>query len=180
MRRPIALGQRQAGISLVESLLVMGLLALLLGMGVPGLSQLLAAQRLRVCVDSFLAAVNFTRAEAIRRGARVDLIPLDGRDWSTGWMVFVDDNGNLQAETNEEILLQHAQTDAKVQIHSGFSGAAQYLSYNANGRSRTHASSQQVRAGHWQFSAGQQRRKLIINFLGRPRVCNPQTAKANC
>ena len=53
-----------------------------------------------------------------------------------------------------------------------------HLAYGANGRSRTSAGGTQ--AGSWDFSAGDLRRRIIVNLLGRPRACNPERDKSNC
>lgn len=159
-------------------MLALAVLLILLAAGGPDFRRLIEAQRLTTTVNEFFAAVMLTRSEAIGRGTRVDLVPAVGADWSTGWIVLVDANGNQQADPGEEIILVHGPAPRGMSIKSGFTGSRQYLIYNAVGRSRSYGGG--PRSGHWLFTLGQQQRKLIVNFLGRPRTCNPDTGKANC
>ena len=169
---------RRAGHTLLEMLAVLALAALLLGMAAPSLQALLQRQRLTTTVNDFFAAVTLTRSEALRRGAPVVLLAA-GAGWDSGWMVLVDRNGNLRPDAGEDIVASHGPPPAGIAIASNFNDdRVPYLVYGANGRSRTSAGGTQ--AGAWDFSAGDLRRRIIVNLLGRPRACNPERDKSNC
>lgn len=169
---------RRAGHTLIEMLFVLGIAALLLGIAAPSLQALLQQHRLTTTVNDFFAAVTLTRSEALRRGAPVTLLAA-GPGWDGGWMVLVDRNGNLQADPGEDIVASHGPTPAGMAIAGNFNDdRVPYFMYGASGRGRTAAGGAQ--AGAWQFSAGAQRRKIVVNLLGRPRACNPELDKSAC
>lgn len=170
--------KRRAGHTLLEMLCTLAIAALLLGMAVPTLQALLRGQRLATTVSDFFGALTLARSEALRRGVPVVLLAA-GAGWDSGWMVLVDRNGNLQADAGEDIVASHGPPPAGIAITSNFNDdRVPYLAYGANGRSRTSGGGAQ--AGAWQFGAGDLRRKIIVNLLGRPRVCNPDRDKAAC
>lgn len=169
---------RRAGHTLLEILCVLAVAALLLGMAAPSLQALLQRQRLTTTVNDFFAALTLTRSEALRRGVPVVLLAA-GAGWDSGWMVLVDRNGNLRPDAGEDIVASHGPPPVGIAIDSNFNDdRVPYLAYAANGRSRTGSGG--VQAGSWQFSAGDLRRKIIVNLLGRPRACNPERDKGTC
>jgi type IV fimbrial biogenesis protein FimT len=185
LRRPVV----QRGFTLVELMVVLVIAAILLGLGVPGFRNLIQSQRLTTTVNDLFAAINLTRAEAIKRGQRVDLTPLDGKDWSKGWAVYVDSPvNNPDGTTSPPDQIPSAASDVIIftsgPIPDGFVVSTaftesntnkQYISYIGTGRTRTNASAQQPQLGTLSFTLGNQTRRIKINFLGRARVCNPET-----
>lgn len=169
------------GFSAIELMVSLTVAMILLGIGVPAFSALIANLRIAAAARDFLAAINLTRSEAIQRGARVDLVPVDGRNWKSGWIVFVDSNGNLQPDASEPVIFSHGPAPKGLGVESNFTDdTAKYLSYTATGRTRTHRSGQQPQSGTVTFSLDSQARKIKINFLGRARICNPVDDPSDC
>jgi type IV fimbrial biogenesis protein FimT len=91
-----------AGFTLVETLVVFAILALLAGLALPGFGAAIERQRLRAAEENLQAAIHVARSEAIRRGGGVtlrraaapDCTPRGGADWSCGWLVFADDDND--------------------------------------------------------------------------------------
>lgn len=172
-----------SGFSLVELMVVLGIAAILLTMAAPGFRALIQNMQLTTAANDLFAAINLTRSEAIKRGARVNLATADpGSNWENGWVVFVDHNENLKPDAGDEIIFERGPVRGGIAISPNLNGSAlKYLSYNGTGRTRTDASSQTPLAGNFSFIVdGNPKRKIIINFLGRPRVCNPATDKDTC
>lgn len=168
---------RRAGYTLIEMLFVLAIAALLLGIAAPSLQSLLQQHRLTSAANEFFGAVTLARSEALRRGAPVTLLAA-GPAWNSGWTVLVDRNANLRSDPGEDIVASHGPVSG-VAIAGNFNDdRLPYFIYGANGRGRTASGAAQ--AGSWQFSAGAQRRKIIVNLLGRPRACNPDREKAAC
>ncbi|MEJ7931381.1 GspH/FimT family protein [Ramlibacter sp. AN1015] len=106
-----------AGITLLELLLAVALLALLATLGIPSFQRQLASSRLSAAANDLGSALALARSQAIQKGVRftvcrsLDQSECDtgARDWSTGWIVFQDDNGNRTREASEAItLVAHA------------------------------------------------------------------------
>ncbi|SMP59883.1 type IV fimbrial biogenesis protein FimT [Noviherbaspirillum suwonense] len=168
----------RGGHTLVEMLSVLAIAAILAGLAMPSLQRMLQQHRLNATVNEFLAAVTLARSEAVRRGAQVMLLPA-GDGWGSGWVVAVDRNANRRYDAGDELLYSHGPAAAGVAIDGSFTDDSQpYMAYGAGGlgRSRTGA----AQAGSWQFSCGGQRRSIIVNLLGRPRSCNPDTGRPPC
>lgn len=178
---PVLTRARPAGFSLIELMVVLAIAAILLGIGIPNFRTFIQKQRITVAANDFFASINLARSEAIKRGARVDLVPADqDGDWAKGWLVFVDSNNNQRPEADEQVIFTHDPVFDGIAIMASMRGSAtQYISYTATGRTRTNENSQMPQAGNITFKLNDQARKIIINFLGRPRVCNPGV-DSNC
>jgi type IV fimbrial biogenesis protein FimT len=166
---------------MVELMTVLAIAVILLAVGVPSFNSFLQTQKMTTTVNNFFAAVNLTRSEAIHRGIRVDLVPADGIDWANGWIVLIDRNGNQKADHGEQIIFSHGPVPNGMTIKSGFTDSKKpYLAYNGTGRTRTNANSQTPQLGGWSFTLDDHARRIVINFLGRPRVCNPKIETTTC
>lgn len=170
------------GKTLLEMLAVLLLISVLLGLGVPAMSQLIRRYQMSTTASDFYASLQLARSEAIRRGTRIDMMPVaSGMDWAMGWVVLQDINGNRRADEGDDIIFSHGPAPKGMVIRDGFRGAAPfYFAYNGSGYGRTHNSSQATRAGSWTFLLGSETRKIIVNFTGRPRLCNPADTGGDC
>jgi type IV fimbrial biogenesis protein FimT len=165
---------RARGFSLVELMTVLAIAAILLGIGVPGFRSLIQNQRVIAATNDFFAAINLARSEAMQRGARVDLVPADGKNWNNGWVIFIDGNDDQMPEAGETLVFAHGPVTDGLTITSSFTDSSKkYLAYNASGRSRTNSSSFSPQLGTVSLALDRHVRRIKINFLGRPRVCDP-------
>lgn len=168
------------GFTSVELLFVLAVVAILVTLAAPGLRDMLRKQRLTSSVNDLFVSVNLTRAEALARGRRVDLAPTDGRDWVKGWTVFVDMNGDQIPNAGDQIIYVHGSLPSDITIDSTFPAALPpYVAFNGTGRTRSNAGPQSPRFGSWILTLAGQRRKIVLNFLGRARVCDP-AIEAGC
>ena len=101
---------RQAAMTAVEFLIVVAAIGLLLLVTVPGSSMLIERYRLNAASSELARGLTLARTEAISRGSTVRMCPsidgrscLDGGDWSHGWVVFTDGNGDGQVQEIELI-----------------------------------------------------------------------------
>ncbi|WP_225984725.1 GspH/FimT family pseudopilin [Noviherbaspirillum aerium] len=173
--------RRRAGFSLIELMTVVLIAAVLAGMAVPAFGRLIDSQRLTSTVNDFLASIQLARAEAIKRGHRVDLVPA-GAGWTDGWMVLVDENGNQAPDAGDTIIHRRPPVTKGISVTSKLTDNSQpYLAYNGTGRTRTNvAGGQQPQFGSILFELGDEKRKIILNSLGRPRVCKPKDGETSC
>jgi type IV fimbrial biogenesis protein FimT len=73
----------QQGFSIVEIVIVVGVLALLLSFAMPSISDLITNGRIRTAAEGMLNGIQLARAEAVRRNTAVDLrIGADGVSWN--------------------------------------------------------------------------------------------------
>ncbi|WP_423707694.1 GspH/FimT family pseudopilin [Undibacterium sp. WLX3042] len=170
-----------SGFSLVELMVTVAIAAILMAIAAPSFKIFIDNQKLLTTATEFYSAVNMTRSEAIKRGAQVTLAANDGASWTSGWTVFVDTNGNARPDTGETTIFTHDATTKNMEVTGQFTDSASpYVSFTGNGRSRTNTSSQQPQAGTVSFKLGTAIRRVKVNFLGRARICNPDTDLKTC
>lgn len=176
---PIAGSKR--GFSTVEIMVVLAIFAILLGLGTSAFKTMMQSQRMSAAVNEFYAATTLARVEAIHRGARVDLTPIDGTDWTKGWVVFVDHNQSRRPDEGDDIVFRSLPVPERMSIVSSFTDSAHpYIAYTGSGRTRTNANPQQPQLGSIAFTLEERQRKIKLNFQGRPRICNPVTDPSTC
>ena len=98
-----------AGVSLIEMLTTVSILAVLLAIASPGLASLTSANALSAAQGELASAMMLARTEAVRRSVSVGLAataPVAGAEFSGGWTVFVDLNENRQYDEGEPIVRQ--------------------------------------------------------------------------
>ena len=149
---------------------------------VSAFTPLIHRARVIMLVSDFHASIMRARNEAIRRGQRVDVLPMVAGDWRSGWCVAIDANNNQRLDQGDLILHRGAATpspDAEISARMTDS-KRMYLAFDPSGRPRTVGSALVPQYGSVLFRLGQQRRKLVLGFLGRVRVCDPDRDGAAC
>jgi type IV fimbrial biogenesis protein FimT len=171
-----------AGFTLIELAVTLAVAAILFSIGVPAFTGFIRNIEISTAANDFFASINLARAEAIQRGLRVDLVPADeGGDWARGWVVFVDGNRNLRPDSGDTIIFTHGPAPKGMRITANLTDSTvQYLAYTGAGRTRTHANGYRTQFGTFTLEMGSKIRKIKLNFLGRPRICNPEVDKQNC
>lgn len=81
--------RRERGFTLIELLMVMVVLGIMMGIGIPSFKNFIANQRVRSASYELSTSLLFARSEAIKRNASVTVTPASGTDWTAGWNVAV-------------------------------------------------------------------------------------------
>lgn len=79
------------GVTVVELLIVLLIVAVLSVTAGPSLASALVAQRLRAAGSDLVSALLLARSEAIKRNANVTIRPAAGDDWASGWVTTLAD-----------------------------------------------------------------------------------------
>ncbi len=169
------------GASLLEMFAAVAITMLLAGQVVPGFRGLIDRVRVSTAAADFRSAMAIARAAAIRRGQRTDLLPATPAGWHTGWRVVIDLNNNQRVDAGEPVLRSAPALPAGVQVEASLTdGARTYLAFDPSGRPRSAHSATMPQFGTLLFRAGDERRKLVIGFLGRTRLCDPERDRPAC
>ncbi|MBD3650725.1 MAG: GspH/FimT family pseudopilin [Alcanivorax sp.] len=87
------------GFTLIELMLTLALVAIVLGFGVPSMTQLIRSNQVINQTNSVLGGIQLARAEAVKRGVGMavcgssDQASCDGQ-WGQGWLVYEDSDGS--------------------------------------------------------------------------------------
>lgn len=108
---------RSSGISVVELVVSLAVVAILATTGVPAFSSFIQTNRISESAFDLLGTINLARTEAVNRRTRVVLCrsanPTAGTPscggsehvWTTGWLVFASGDGNNTYEVGTDTLL---------------------------------------------------------------------------
>lgn len=117
---------RQSGVTLVELLVVITLVAILMSIGVPSYKYVTASNRMATEVNSLLGDLQYARSEAVRQGQYVTVCVAQSTDpanpscaasgtatWQKGWIVFSDVNHDETIDSAGSVLrIQNAFTSS--------------------------------------------------------------------
>ena len=102
---PRGMEHGQRGLSLIEQIMVLALVATLTSLAVPSLRNLLGRNQLQVAQTDFIAALQHARETAVTSGKRTLFCPtVDGSHcsgdtrWDSGWLMGHDSNGDDQPD----------------------------------------------------------------------------------
>jgi type IV fimbrial biogenesis protein FimT len=108
MRLPFPPAQR--GITLIELLFVLAIVALLCGISLPAMGNLIQSTYTRSARGDLQTSLNLARIQAVNVGDEVVVCPSmdrvscnDDKFWQYGWIVFRDTNHDGERQPNEEI-----------------------------------------------------------------------------
>jgi type IV fimbrial biogenesis protein FimT len=90
-------GPRSGGFTLIELIFTVLLLAVLMTLAAPSLSNLVRDQRIKTATFDVYSAFIYARSEAIRRNATVDIIP-ESASWTNGWRIEVTGGPELKRQ----------------------------------------------------------------------------------
>ena len=166
------------GLTLVELMIVLVVLAATLSAGAPSMQNMLHKNRVRSEASRMLAAINLARSEAVMRNLPVSMCPsamsLTGEPlcsgiFSGGWIVFsnADKDGVVDAGTDEVLkvfaglprgytLTNRAGTKAALEL-------IHYLPDGSSHRNRTLLFCSPAGASVHALS-------IVVNIVGRPRL----------
>jgi len=167
------------GFTLLESLIVVAVAAVLIGAAATDFSRTLSERALAVQASQFMAALRFARSEAMKRGQSVVVCASDpaapgrrcqpkGRaDWRAGWIVFSDPAGDERPETAR--LLRVQQPFART---GGIEGTRSAIAFTAAGFSVDAASHFKFQAPGDSRPGGTKPLLVCVSKQGRPRLAS--------
>lgn len=174
---------RKKGFTLIELMVTIAVAAILMMVGVPSFVAFHRNSQLTSAANSFIAALNAARGEAMKRGRQAVVVPRADNDWATGWTVFVDTDNNRKLDDSDILITRQ---DA---LPAYFSATGQgtaksspaYIMFNPSGYTQTSDSTFQPatlkieRNDIPDAAKTRQTRIVVIAKTGRARVCQPAT-----
>ena len=167
---------RCRGFTLVEALVVLALLALVLGLAVPGLTGLRGRQQLQAQAEDFWNSLMLARAQALLEQQHVTVCAAASTavcdaaaGWHSGWLVFVDANRNGSLDPQERLLQRREGAPVPVRL-VGNSTVNHVVGYGPEGRSESLSGAFQAGTVRVCAAGQEQGWQIVINAVGRPRL----------
>ena len=109
---------KRQGFTLLELLITLVIVAVLVAMGGPAMSDLLDRMRTEDAVSRWQAELTYARQAAATYNTIVTVCPVDAdnacaSDWSSGYHIFTDHNGNDTINEDDEVLHQRSAIDQR-------------------------------------------------------------------
>jgi type IV fimbrial biogenesis protein FimT len=130
------------GMTLIELMVAVALLAIMLGLAAPSFNDFRRNADLTSTANTFLTSVSVARAEAMKRSLNVYVAPT-GTTWAGGWRVFADiDNNQAYTDGTDAVISESPAFPTGVSVNetvnaTGFvDNAARYVMFNGSGYPR--------------------------------------------
>lgn len=174
--RSLGSSRHQRGLTLIEVIVTMTVLAICTAIAIPSYQALIRRQRVDATMHLLTTYMASARITAITRRSSTVICPSDGRgacrqdsDWTHGWLMFLDRDGNGRPDTPLDILRdERAPSDSAMRILS--SDGRKRLRYLPDGRST--GSNLRVRLCYDDLLKGE----IVVNNAGRVRSARPKGA----
>ncbi|HEX7763222.1 MAG TPA: GspH/FimT family protein, partial [Cellvibrio sp.] len=124
---------KQQGITLIELIAVLSILAIAISIAAPTFSEQIKHTQTKIAMHDLLRAIESARTLAVSSNSRTILFA-NQKDWTQGWSLFIDKN-NDGVLNNDEILQQVTAVTSKIKIEAN-SHVKEYISFISTGEAR--------------------------------------------
>lgn len=181
---------RAGGLTLIEVLVVMAVVAILTSAAVPSLAAFQRGADVRSATSAFFTAMQVARTEAMKRGLNTYMVPAVDGQWASGWVVFVDVDGDQALNRSVDAVIVEAPAiatrvsvaPASTGVTQFIDGTSRYILFSGSGFPKTRSGG--LRGGAIEFLVSgtpEVRRRVVLNLTGRARICDPaRDASADC
>lgn len=157
----------ERGMTLLEMLITLAISAILLTVVAPSVQQIVASNKTVSEINELSSVLRFARFTAIEQSSNVVVCPTsDFAECSTNWnqakIAFIDDNGNGDRDTNEDIL----SSATAIQSANSMTGPSASIVFFENGGANASVSVQVCPSD----DDTKQAKALNITLQGRVRV----------
>jgi len=166
------------GFTLVEVMIALALMFILFGVALPAVSGGLEAARSTEARSNLLMSLTVASNKAALTGTRAVLCPspngnscVDTADWSQGWIVFLDNDGDRETDSGEAIVQQTKALPGKVRLRSSIGRTR--IVFQGNGGNAGSNVTFTICDGRGVSKA----RALILNNQGRLREADATAAE---
>ncbi len=169
--KAVVVALRCHGLTLLELLIVLSIVALLIGQALPSFADSVQRKRANLTMKNLNQLITAARSTAVSSGSMVTLcrsrngVECGGR-WSDGVMIFIDTDGDRKIDLGQQVLRYRRLENAGGDLYWRSFGNRQYLQFTARGFTNN-------QNGNFTYcpESGDRRfaRQLIVNRSGRTR-----------
>ncbi|MEB1608531.1 GspH/FimT family pseudopilin [Xanthomonas campestris pv. campestris] len=166
--------QRQAGFNLMEAMIAGAVLAIAISIALPSLTRLHRSHQVRATMFELVAHLTLARSTSIARGSTVAICPSAsssecaiGHDWTSGWLVYADPDGNRKPDGSSDIIASVRPTHSSTLSIRTTAGRTQ-VRYGSLGTTLGSNVTFNI------CQVGSLEAQVIVSIAGRPRFLRPQ------
>ncbi len=113
------------GMTIIEVMIVLLISSIILGYAVPAFTEIIRGNSSANFANNFIGDVQLARLEAIKRSTPVSVCPASDNnldacgsnsDWRTGWLIFVDSDGDGALAASTDLIKVHEITEDNMSI----------------------------------------------------------------
>jgi type IV fimbrial biogenesis protein FimT len=131
----------QAGFTMTELLVTMGIAAMLMAIGVPSYRYVTYSNSATTEINSLLGDMQYARSEAVKEGQAVSMCPASTdysscvatTSWQSGWIIFSDINNNHTIASSANILRVRQKFSSSTQDSLVSDNTMQFVTFNREG-----------------------------------------------
>jgi type IV fimbrial biogenesis protein FimT len=170
--------KRYRGLTLVELMITLVILAVTVMVVSPSMSQLIQGNRLRTEAGRLIVAINLARSEAVIRNVPVSVCPSSmagtgiaecSGDYTDGWIVFTNRDRNAQVDSGSDEIIRVFESIPRgysLTNRTGGSPATGLITYLPDGSSRVNRTLLVCPPGNRRMEPW----SVILNNVGRARA----------
>lgn len=175
--------RRLRGFSMIETMIVVAILAIVIGVAVPSLRSWIAGMQVRTKAEAMLNGLQFARGEALRRNARVVFTLAADSSWSVGCETAVATDGDGDGVADCPLTIQSkpaAEAGGQGVLLSLLPVGASRATFNGVGMIVVNADGTATLASaDFSSTAGGSRTyRVVLTTGGQSRLCNPAETDA--
>lgn len=168
--------QNTVGVTLIELITVIAVMAILISVMVPEFRGLLVRNRLKAATETMYSDLQFAKTEAIKRNKRIRVNFITSNGGAT-WCYGMKENADCDCNADSGVNMCHIDNVMKVRRSSDFPDVSILTSISSPGDRFTFESVRGIMDstfGNIRFnSLTQKQTKVIVSRIGRIRICSP-------
>lgn len=155
-----------SGFTLLELMVTVAIMAILLAIALPSFQSSLRSNRAATATNEMMASLSLARSEAIKNKGGGAVCPSSSGtacvgNWSDGWLVWADANGNSALDAGETVL-RYSQGNPRLTVNNSDATVA----FDPRGRSRA-AGNQTLTLRPDECGSQPLQRTLTVNASGQ-------------
>jgi len=164
------------GFTLIELIVTISIVAILVGVAIPGFTSIINSTRLTTYANELVASLNLARSEAVKRGVQISVRRKGSthQNWDSGWDIFTDLDGDGALDAADTLLKTYPALSNGFTLRTGTVGYQDFAAYLPSGLS-LNSSGDTFRLCDSSADTGDSR-AIAVNAVGRPRTSEGTTA----
>ena len=168
---------KNRGFTLIELMVVLAIAAIIATLAAPSFQRIITQQKISTAASDLLVSAMQARSEAIKNNRAVLVQPLVSTDWSRGWQIYIDTDGDRTFSSGDTLITKAPAADTNIVQDAAVFAGANYIGYNASGFVIS------SNAGRVVFAANPSidyKKGVKISRIGRARACTSKPGDDGC